>query len=84
LASCLILSELRRVGGLIDAFISLGTGTSVVQTTADTCPDAGDPGAGVVDVSLFASLGAWLRAEHASIVRQARLGLSVLDENPRS
>lgn len=84
LASCLILSELRRVGGLIDAFISLGMGTSVVQTTADACPDAGDPGAGVVDVSLFASLGAWLRAEHASIVRQARLGLSVLDENPRS
>ncbi|ROV94223.1 hypothetical protein VSDG_05662 [Cytospora chrysosperma] len=51
LASCLILSELRRVGGLIDAFISLGTGAFDMQNPVDACPDAGDPGAGGVDHS---------------------------------
>lgn len=81
LISCLLLNELKRVGGLIDSFFSLGTGTPDVQSADDACSAAGDLGAGVVDASLLASLSTWLRTEHGNIVRQARSGLSVLDEN---
>lgn len=84
LINCLILNELRRVGGLVETFISLGTGTSDLQNTDDACPAARDPSAAVADVSLFTNLGAWLRSEHGNIVKQAKSGLSVLDGNPGS
>ncbi|KUI71952.1 Aflatoxin biosynthesis regulatory protein [Cytospora mali] len=78
LISCLILSELRRVGALIDSFISLGTDATGLHTADNACSAAGDPSTGVADGSLFASLGAWLRNEHGNIVMQARSGLSTL------
>ncbi|KUI59481.1 Sterigmatocystin biosynthesis regulatory protein [Cytospora mali] len=78
LISCLILSELRRVGALIDSFISLGTDATGLHTTDNVGSAAGDPSTGVADGSLFASLGAWLRNEHGNIVMQARSGLSTL------
>jgi hypothetical protein len=79
LTNCLILSELRGVGGFIDSFISLGT--SDLQTAGDACPAAGEFSTSVTDASLFASIGAWLRTEHGRILRRARSGLSVLDDN---
>ncbi|KAI0123644.1 hypothetical protein BJ170DRAFT_639895 [Xylariales sp. AK1849] len=83
LTNCLLLSELRKVGSLIDSFISIGTGTSNSQTTGDACPTGEEFRTGVADASLFASLGTWLRTEHGRIVQKARSGLSVLDENLR-
>lgn len=91
LTSCHVLSELRTVSGLIDTFVSLGMGrdgcgkdaafrhrdrgrTCCAATSAyhdDTGADSG---------GLFASLGAWLRAEHGDVVKKARSGLAVLDE----
>ncbi|CAM1507163.1 Fc.00g068040.m01.CDS01 [Cosmosporella sp. VM-42] len=81
LADCLILSELRGVGGLIDSFISLGTDKSGTQTAGDACPAAAEFSASVADASLFASLGAWLQTEHKRIVTKARPSLSMLGEN---
>lgn len=81
MTNCLLLSELRKAGDLIDAFSSLGTSSLDLQTAADACPTARDFNSSVVDPSLFASLGAWLRAEHGRIVRMAKSGISVLDEN---
>ncbi|KAH6880099.1 hypothetical protein B0T10DRAFT_565871 [Thelonectria olida] len=81
LTNCLILSELRKVGSLIDSFISLGTAASDLQNTGDACPAAGEFSANMVDANLFASLGGWLQTEHRRIVRKARSGISVLDEN---
>ena len=80
LTNRLILSELKRVRGLIDAFVSLGTDTADIQMGGDACAAAGEFNATVADPSLLASLGAWLRSEHGRVEWKAWSGLSVLDE----
>ncbi|KAI0405959.1 hypothetical protein F4802DRAFT_596629 [Xylaria palmicola] len=79
ITNCLLLSELRKVGGLIDTFISIGQ--SDLQATGDACPMGEELGGCQGDAALFASLGAWLRTEHGHISKRARSGLSVLHEN---
>ncbi|KAK3902975.1 Sterigmatocystin biosynthesis regulatory protein [Staphylotrichum tortipilum] len=80
LANRLVLSELKRVRSLIESFVSLGTSTPDFPNPGDACPAAGEFSPAVADASLFASLGAWLRSEHARVEWKARSGLSVLDE----
>ncbi len=80
LANHLVLSELKRVRSLIESFVSLGTSTPDFPNPGDACPAAGEFSPAVPDASLFASLGAWLRSEHARVEWKARSGLSLLDE----
>ncbi|KAI1142788.1 hypothetical protein F5Y05DRAFT_366179 [Hypoxylon sp. FL0543] len=81
LTNCLLLSELKKVGGLIDSFISIGTSTSSSQTTGNACPAGEELETSIGDSSLFTSLGSWLQTEHGRITKKARSSLSVLDEN---
>ncbi|RTE84733.1 hypothetical protein BHE90_000736 [Fusarium euwallaceae] len=69
LTNTLILSELKRVGSLIDAFLSLGT---EVYNPGEACPAAEGLGTNLADASLVASLGAWLQTEYGGIVTKAR------------
>ncbi|KAI1332870.1 hypothetical protein F5Y16DRAFT_129031 [Xylariaceae sp. FL0255] len=80
LTNRLLLSELRKVGGLIDMFISIGK--SELKASCDACPMGEELGACQGDdASLFASLGAWLRTEYGHIFKKAKSGLSALHEN---
>ncbi|KAI1304719.1 hypothetical protein F5Y03DRAFT_165973 [Xylaria venustula] len=79
LTNCLLLSELRKVGALIEMFSSIGKSES--QATGDACPMGEELGTCGEDATLFASLGAWLRNEHGDIFKKASSGLSVLHEN---
>ena len=78
LANCLLLSELKMVGALIDLFTSIGKDPSGIQAIGDACPIGEDFRSSDGDANLFASLGSWLRTEHGRIVTKANTGLSVL------
>ncbi|RSL55146.1 hypothetical protein CEP53_007220 [Fusarium sp. AF-6] len=69
LRNTLILSELKRVGSLIDTFLSLGT---EAHNPGESCPAAEELGTNLADASLVASLGAWLQTEYGGIVTKAR------------
>ncbi|KAH7268564.1 hypothetical protein B0J15DRAFT_578768 [Fusarium solani] len=69
LTNTLILSELKRVGSLITTFLSLGTQAYDPEAA---CPAAEELGTNLADVSLVASLGAWLQTEYRGIVAKAR------------
>ncbi|KAI0517277.1 hypothetical protein F5B22DRAFT_115823 [Xylaria bambusicola] len=79
LTNCLLLSELRKVGALIDMFMCIGR--SELQNTNAACSIGEELGACQGDTALFESLGAWLWTEHGHILKKARSGLSVLHEN---
>ncbi|KAM6530168.1 hypothetical protein FALCPG4_008293 [Fusarium falciforme] len=69
LTNTLILSELKSVGSLITAFLSLGTEAYDLEAA---CPAAEGLGTNLADANLVASLGAWLQTEHTVIVAKAR------------
>lgn len=70
LTNTLILSELKRVSSLITTFLSLETEAYDPEAA---CPAAEELGTNLADVSLVASLGAWLQTEYRGIVAKARL-----------
>ncbi|KAI8631120.1 hypothetical protein F5Y19DRAFT_22438 [Xylariaceae sp. FL1651] len=79
LTNCLLLSELRKVGGLIEMFASIGK--LELRAMGDACPLGEEQQACQGDAPLFASLGSWLQIEHRTIFTKARSSLSVLHDS---